>query len=123
MELALYYRRHNQFPQAIAEMQRVQRMFPAWVEIQVPMGGIYLAAGDSAKAWEFYDQLAARVPLSAEAHYYRAVSLGYRGRDPEAIEEFRVAQRLNPNFPYAYFDESAALWDLGRREEAIGILQ
>ena len=123
MELALHYRRTKQFPQAIAEMERVERMFPTWVEIQAPLGGIYLAAGDSAKAWGFYDRLAERVPKSAEAHYYRGLSLGYRGRDLEAIEEFRISRRLNPNYAYAYYDEFRALWDLGRREEAIGVLQ
>jgi tetratricopeptide (TPR) repeat protein len=123
MELAMHYRRQRQFPQAIAEMQFVERMFPNWVEALTPLGGIYLAAGDSAKAWDFYDRLAQRVPASAEAHYYRGVSLGFRGRDPEAIQEFRTARQLNPNFAYAYYDEFAALWDIGRREEAIGVMQ
>ena len=54
---------------------------------------------------------------SAEAHYCRGASLGYRGRDVEAIEEFRAARRLN-NFAYAYYDEFAALWDGARRRSA-----
>src|SRR5205823_1293742 len=74
MQLAVYYRRMKDYPKAIAEMERVQRMFPEWVEIQVPLGGIYLAAGDTNKAWAFYDKLAQRVPGSAEAHYYRGVA-------------------------------------------------
>ena len=123
MELAMYYRRVREFPHAITEMEYVQRMFPTWVEIQVPLGGIYLAAGDSTRAWQFYDQLAERVPASAEAHYYRGASLGYRGRDVEAIQEFEKARRLNPNYAYAFYDEFAALWDMGKREEAIGVLQ
>jgi len=123
MELAMYYRRQREFPKAIAEMERVQRMFPNWAEIQFPLGGIYLAAGDSTKAWEFYDHLVERVPGSAEAHYYRGAALGYRGKDVEAVQEFETARRLNPNFAYAYYDEFAALWDMGRREEAVGVLQ
>jgi tetratricopeptide (TPR) repeat protein len=104
-------------------MERVERMFPTWVEILSYLGGMYLAAGDSAKAWDFYDRLAQRAPQSAEAHYYRGASLGFRGHDVDAIAEFRIARQLNPNFAYAYYDEFAALWDLGRREEAIGVLQ
>jgi tetratricopeptide (TPR) repeat protein len=104
-------------------MEYVQRMFPNWVEILIPLGGFYLAAGDSTKAWEFYDKLAQRVPASAEAHYYRGATLGMRGRDLEAIQEFETARRLNPNYANAYHDEFAALWDIGRREEAIGVLQ
>lgn len=99
------------------------RMFPTWVEIQAPLGGIYLAAGDSAKAWEFYDGLTKRVPNSAEAHYYRGAALGYRGKPDEAVAEFRISRKLDPNYAYPYFDEFGTLWDMGRREEAVQVLQ
>ncbi len=123
MQLALYYRRTHDFPKAIAEMERVERMFPDWVEIQVPLGGIYLAAGDTVKAWEFYDRLAARVPRSAEAHYYRGASLGYRGRREQALAEFRLSRKLDPNYSYPYYDEFATLWELGQREQGVQVLQ
>jgi tetratricopeptide (TPR) repeat protein len=123
MELAMHYRKLRDFPQAIAQMEFVERMFPSWVEALGPLGGIYLAAGDSVKAWDFYDRLAARAPQNAEAHYYRGAALGYRGRDLEAVQEFRTSRQLNPNFAYAYYDEFRTLWDLGRREEAISVMQ
>ncbi|MCE9626643.1 MAG: DUF2723 domain-containing protein [Candidatus Eisenbacteria bacterium] len=123
MQLALYYRRLRDFPKAIAEMERVQRMFPDWVEIQVPLGGIYLAAGDTAKAWSFYDKLVKQVPNSAEAHYYRGASLGYRGDPQGAIEEFKISMRLDPNYGYPYYDLFATLWETGQREEAVSVLE
>ena len=123
MQLAQHYRRIKDYPKAIAEMERVTRMFPDWVEIQAPLGGIYLAAGDSAKAWAFYDGLTKRVPGSAEAHYYRGAALGYRGKPEEAVEEFRLSRKLDPNYGYPYFDEFGTLWDMGRREEAVQVLQ
>jgi tetratricopeptide (TPR) repeat protein len=123
MELAMHYRRQREFPKAISEMQYVERMFPNWVEALIPLGGIYIAAGDSAKAWDFYDRLVQRVPGSAEAHYYRGATLGYRGRYTEALDEFRAAQRLNPNLPDPYYDEFQTLWNLGRQEEGLGVLQ
>ena len=98
-------------------------MFPAWVEALAQLGGIYLAAGDSTATWEFYDRLVQRAPRSAEAHYYRGATLAYRGLEAQAIQEFQTSRALNPNFAYAYDDEFAALWDMGRREEAIGVLQ
>jgi tetratricopeptide (TPR) repeat protein len=119
----MFYRRTHEYAKAIAEMERVQRMFPEWVEIQIPLGGIYLAAGDTVKAWEFYDKLAERVPRSAEAHYYRGAALGYRGRQQEALTEFRVSRKLDPNYSYPYYDEFGTLWDLGQREQAIQVLQ
>jgi Flp pilus assembly protein TadD len=123
MQLALFYRRTHNYPKAIAEMERVQRMFPDWVEIQVPLGGIYLAAGDTEKAWDFYDKLAQRVPRSAEAHYYRGAALGYRGRREDAIAEFRLSRKLDPNYSYPYYDEFATLWELGQFEQAVQVLQ
>ncbi len=123
MEMAMYYRRMKDFPRAIAEMERVERMFPDWVEIQFPLGGIYMAAGDTEKAWEFYDRLAQRAPRSAQAHYYRGAALGYRGRHEEAITEFRISRRLDPNYSYPVYDEFATLWELGRHEEAVQGLQ
>jgi len=123
MQMALYYRRQRDFPKAVAEMERVQRMFPTWVEIQLPLGSIYLSMGDTAKAWSFYDGLAERVPGSPEAQYYHGASLAYRGRDEDALAAFRLSRALDPNYPNPYFDEFATLWDLGRPEEAIGVLQ
>ncbi len=123
MQLAMHYRRQREFPKAIAEMERVVRMFPTWVEIQLPLGTVYLAAGDTAKALAFYDGLAARVPQSAEAQYYRGAVLGFRGNVAGAIEAFRRARKLNPNYPNPYYEEFAMLWDLGRREEATQALQ
>ena len=123
MQLALHYRRAKDFPKAVAEMERVQRMFPDWVEIQLPLGSIYLSMGDTLKAWQFYEQLAERVPGSPEAQYYRGASLAYRGKLTEAIEAFRRSRMLDPNYPNPYFDEFATLWDLGRTEEAIQAMQ
>ncbi len=123
MQLALHYRRQRDFPRAIAEMERVERMFPEWVEIQLPLGGIYLSAGDTLKAWQFYDRLAERVPMSAEAQYYRGASLAYRGRNEEALGAFRRSRGLDPNYAYPYFDEFATLWEMGQREAAVQVMQ
>ncbi len=123
MQLALHYRRQRDFPRAIAEMERVERMFPEWVEIQLPLGGIYLSAGDTLKAWQFYDRLAERVPMSAEAQYYRGASLAYRGRSEEALGAFRRSRQLDPNYAYPYFDEFATLWEMGQREAAVQVMQ
>jgi len=124
MQLALYYRRTHEYPQAIAEMQRVERMFPDWVEIQDPIaGGIYLAAGDTAAAWQFYERMAKRAPGSPVARYYYGVALGYQNRNSDALAQFRDVRRLDPNFAEAYYAEFGTLWDLGKPEEAISVLE
>jgi hypothetical protein len=123
MQLALHYGRQKDFPHAIDEMKRVERMFPTWVEIQLPLGPLYLRSGDTASAWQFYDRLAARVPESAEAQYVQGASLAYRGRTEDALAAFRRARALNPSYPDAYYDEFALLWETGRREAAVQVLQ
>lgn len=123
VQLAQEYKRRQDFPKAIAEMERVVRMFPTWVEIQLPLGGIYLATGDSTKAWAFYDDLVKRAPMSADAHYYRGASLGYRDKVAEAIEEFRRAIKLDPEFGYAYYDLYGTLMQAGRVPEAADVLR
>lgn len=123
VQLAQEYKRKGDFPKAIAEMERVVRMFPTWVEIQLPLGGIYLATGDSAKAWAFYDDLVKRAPQSADAHYYRGASLGYREQVSAAIEEFRAAIQLDPDFGYAYYDLYGTLMQAGQVQEAIQVLR
>src|SRR5262245_8505410 len=123
MQLALHYRREKDYAKAVSEMERVQRMFPDWVEIQLPLGHIYLSMGDTLKAWEYYDRLAERVPGSPEAQYWRGVALAYLGRLDEALTAFRISRALDPNYPNPYFEEFATLWDIQRYEEAIQVLQ
>src|SRR5947207_12208303 len=117
MELAMYYAKQKEFPHAIGEMQRVQRMFPDWVEIQAPLGEIYMAAGDTARAEQFYDELVRRVPGSPEAHYARGKCLLYGNRQLDAVKEFHRAGQLNPDYPNAFYYEFMTLWDLGRHDD------
>jgi hypothetical protein len=123
MQLALHYRRTQEYPKAVAEMERVQRMFPDWVEVQLPLGSIYLSMGDTLGAWKFYEELALRVPGSPEAQYYRGAALAYQSKFDQALEAFRRSRTLDPNYPNPYYDEFAMLWNLGRTEEAIQTLQ
>src|SRR5206468_1694277 len=46
MELAYQYRHAGQMAKAIAEMERVVRMFPGFPEAELPLGSFYVEAGD-----------------------------------------------------------------------------
>lgn len=123
MQLSQQYRRQNDYPRAIAEMQRVQRMFPEWVEIQLPLGGILMASGDSAGAWRFYEDLVKRAPRNPEAHYYRGAALAYQGRLDDALASFRSALALDPSYTDAMQDLFATMWDLGQQDAAVSELE
>jgi hypothetical protein len=119
IQLAFEARRSGDVDGAIAEMERVARMFPAFTEILVPLGGFYLDRGDTAKALDLFASLVRRNPRNAEARYYFGVTLLYRGRVDEAVAQFDAAIGANPDFNQAYYAGYFALWEAGQRERAL----
>src|SRR5437867_6311274 len=57
LQLAFWYRKRNQYPRAVAEMERVARMFPNMTDILVPLGSFYLDMGDTARAHQLFQRL------------------------------------------------------------------
>jgi len=57
----------------------------------------------------------------AEDHYYAALDLVAEGRHAEAVDEYRKALALDPNFTDALHGMSRALQDLSRFDEAIEV--
>lgn len=67
----------------------------------------------------FYAVLVADAPNSARAHFGRGVYLASKGKDAEAVEEYRRATEILPSFADAHFNRANALIRLGRDDEAI----
>src|SRR5262249_18390262 len=88
INLSVYYRRHGDMKNAIAEMERVERMFPDFTGVLVPLGSYYLEVGDTAKAIALFRRLAASDPRNPEAWYYFGVTLAAKGRFDEALRAF-----------------------------------
>ena len=59
-------------------------------------------------------------PNSAEAHNFLGSALSSTGRTQEAMEQFRIALSLRPDYPNARFNLGNALVKSGKLEEAIG---
>jgi tetratricopeptide (TPR) repeat protein len=72
IQLAYYYRRHGDLDQAIAEMERVGRMFPDFTDVLVPLGSFYIEKHDTTRALQLFQRLATADPSNPEAHYYTA---------------------------------------------------
>jgi Flp pilus assembly protein TadD len=123
INLAFLARRTGRLPLAIGEMERVQRMFPSFSDVLMPLGGFYMEAGDSARALALYEDLVRRDPGNAEAHYYLAVSLALKGEFDRAAQEFDAAIRFDPNLNVAYYSAYSLLWGAGRREQALRYLE
>ncbi len=123
INLALLARRTGNLRVAIAEMERVERMFPTLSEVLSPLGQFYIEAGDTARAFAFYEAQVRRNPQSAEAHYYYGAVLAVRQRVPEAVKEFDRAIGLDPNLNNAYYSAYSLLWEAGQREPALRYLE
>jgi tetratricopeptide (TPR) repeat protein len=123
LELAYEYRRTGQLPRAIQEMERVERMFPGYVDVLLPLGSFYVEAGDTAKAIRVFTNLAKEHPQDAEVRYYYGVSLLFQHQVEQALREFEAAIRINPEFTYPYLAAYSVMWDSGQRERALQILE
>jgi tetratricopeptide (TPR) repeat protein len=116
LQLAFWYQRQGKMPNAIAEMERAERMFPGYVDVLVLLGRFYIDTGDTAKAVALFERLVRNNPGSAEAHYYHGVTQMFQGRGQEALRSFDVAIRLNPEYFYAYLAAYSLLSENGQGE-------
>jgi DNA-binding SARP family transcriptional activator len=123
LQLAHWYERKGQLRQAIAEMERVERMFPGFVDVLVELGRYYVAAGDTARAIALFQRLVTSNPTSADAHYYFGVSQVYMRNTEAALREFDEAIRLDPGFLYAYLAAYSLLLEAGQQERALSYLE
>jgi tetratricopeptide (TPR) repeat protein len=122
LQLAFYYRGQGKLQLAIAEMERVSRMFPDYTEILAPLGGFYMDAGDTDRALALFRRLAVRDPGNPEAHYYLGWTLMSQGHPAEALPHFDAAIQIDPNYNRPYYAAYYALKQLGQDQRAAGYL-
>jgi hypothetical protein len=123
LQLAFYYRHEHQIGRAIAEMERVSRMFPDYTEVLIPLGGFYMDAGDTAKAVALFQRLAAKSPDRPDAHYYYGVTLVYQGHLEQGLKEFDAAIHADPGYNQAYYAAYYSLKQAGQTARGVGYLE
>ena len=123
LQLAFEYEKSKDLPKAINELERVERMFPGYVDVLVPLGKFYMEAQDTLRAQRLFERLVAHNPQDSEAHYYYGVTLMFMHQLTPALREFERSIELNPANFYAYVAAYSMLNDAGRREEAQGYLR
>jgi len=123
MQLAHYYRLMRQTPRAIAEWERVERMFPGSIDVLLPLGSSYVDAGDTAKAIGVFTRLAQMHPNDVEVRYFYGVALLFQGRNEEAMREFERAMQIDPDYAPAFRAAYSVLYEGGQRERGLQILQ
>jgi tetratricopeptide (TPR) repeat protein len=123
LQMAFEYQKAGDLKSAIGEMERVERMFPGFVDVLVPLGKFYLDSGDTAKAVELFDRLVKQNPNSPEAHYYRGVTAMFRRQYPLALQSFDRSRELDPDYFYPYVAAYTMLWEGGERERGLQYLK
>jgi len=122
VNLAYYWHRQGDLKNAIAEMERVSRMFPDFTEALLPLGSYYMEAGDTAKAVALFQRLTVADPSNPEAWYYYGVTLGSQGRIESAAHAFDTAIRIDPEYPQPYYAGYYTLNEVGQKERALAYL-
>jgi lipoprotein NlpI len=123
INLGLLAHRQGRLDVAIAEFERVARMFPTFSDVLLPLGTFYIERGDTTKALELYTLLTQRDPNDPESQYYLAMTLAYRGRIEQAAQAFDRAIQLRPDLNMAYLAAHTMLWDAGRREQSLRYIE
>jgi len=123
MQLGRYYKRTGQTAKAIAEWERVERMFPGTADVLLPLGSAYVDAGDTAKAIAIFDRLAALYPNDVDVCYYHGVGLLFRHQGEAALKEFEKAIQLDPDYSPGYLAAYTVLSEAGQQERAMQVLE
>jgi len=123
LQLAMHYRDTGRLPEAITEMERVERMFPDFVGAFIPLGKMYMEDGDTAKAHQLYTRLVKSHPDNPDAQFHVGVTSMYRNDPVNAMQHFDRAIALDPEYFYAYIAAYSLLMEQGRREQALAYLQ
>ncbi len=119
VQLAFGYRRSGRLDFAIAEMERVRRMFPNYVEALIPLGGLYMEAKDTAKAMVLYQDLLRASPRDPELLYTIGLVHMFQRDTADALRRFQEAIQADPTYPYPYYSSYELLWSSGHRLEAV----
>jgi len=98
-------------------MTRDQRARELW-----ELGTQRLSAGQPEEAVELFTRSIAEQP-TAEGYTFRGWAFSHLGRITEAIEQCKIAIRIDPDFGNPYNDIGVYLMQEGRLDEAIPWLQ
>ncbi|NOT35164.1 MAG: DUF2723 domain-containing protein [Candidatus Eisenbacteria bacterium] len=123
LELAQLAQQRGDHAESVAELERVERMFPDIVEVMIPLGRFYLDGGDTLRATRLFERMAVRHPMLPDAHYYLGVGRMLQGDLRGALAEFNRAIDLDRGYFYAYLGAYSMLWESGQTEPALQYLQ
>ena len=123
LQLGFRYRMDGRRREAVAELERILRMYPTFPAVRPALGMFYLEVGDTAKGLAFFEESRKVTPNDADLAYYHAIALGLSGHLDEAAKRFDDAIELAPDDGQTYFAAYSLLSDHGRIAQAADVLR
>jgi tetratricopeptide (TPR) repeat protein len=123
LQLGFRYRMDGRRKEAVAELERILRMYPTFPAVRPALGMFYLEAGDTAAGIAFFEKSKAITPRDADLAYYHGIALGLTGRIDEASARLNDAISLAPDDGQSYFALYSLLADHGRMAQAGDVLR
>ncbi len=121
--LGLAYIEQNQWDAAIRHLKLALEVKPELTIGRNHLGRLYMAQGRLEAAIGEFRKLVTQHPELAEARHNLAVAYARHQQPEQALRQFRAAIRIQPDFHAARLDFAALASDMGRHQEAIGILE
>jgi tetratricopeptide (TPR) repeat protein len=116
-----YFAKHD-FEHAAAELNRVIALNPQDERAYYGLGLIYLEQKLPSKAEDIFARLLKIDPHSADGHGGLADALANQHRDREALEEYKRAAAVDPNYPGVYYNMGVIEVRLRLYDDAISSL-
>ncbi len=102
-EYAQTLMRRHKYPQAREQVGRLLALEPGNLDYRSLAATIAVGLGENDKAIALYRDLLADAPGSPDVHLWLAHALKTVGQVPEAIDAYRAAAAVRPNFGDAYW--------------------
>ncbi len=123
MQLGFRYRLDGRRKEAVAELERIIRMYPTFPAVRPALGMFYLEVGDTAKGLAFFDQSLKVTPNDPDLAYYHGITLGIVGQTDRALKRLNDAIELAPDDGQFYFAVYSLCMDNGRPQQAADVLK
>jgi Flp pilus assembly protein TadD len=123
LELATYYREHQNYSRAVEQYREVLKLSPRDVATYQALGDTLLQMGDADAALAAWEEAVKQVPDNPDAHNKVGIAYAARGRYDDAVREFTETVRLNPKFVEASFHLGEVYETLQQKDKAIAAYQ
>ncbi len=95
--------KRQKFELARPEVERLLALDPAHVDYRILQATLEVGVGRHDLAIDLYEGLRAELPEASDLHLWLGHALKTVGRVPEAVEAYREAARIRPDFGDAYW--------------------